>query len=170
MELCNNKFEHMKKISLTTSIEVYTSINELPVNLKNLMESARKGLEKSYAPYSKFQVSAAVLLKNGKILSGANQENAAYTMCLCAERVALAAASSEYPDTPVEAIAVTVKNEIKPVNTPAAPCGACRQVLSETEDRFGNKIQVLLQGEGGEIYLLKSAKDLLPLFFDGSFL
>ena len=160
----------MKKISLTTALEVYASTDELPEKFKHLMEQARHGLTKSYSPYSEFRVSAAVLLENGEILTGANQENAAYTMCLCAERVALAAASSEYPAVPVEAIAITVRNKNKPVQSPAAPCGACRQVLSETEDRFKNHITVLMQGESGEIYLLQSAKDLLPLFFDSSFL
>lgn len=160
----------MKKISLTTSIEVYASVDELPKELKHLMDKAREGLNKSYSPYSEFKVSAAVLLKNGEIITGANQENAAYTMCLCAERVALAAASSEFPDSPVEAIAITVKNNNNPVTSPAAPCGACRQVLSETEDRFQHRIKILLQGESGETYLLSSAKDLLPLFFDSSFL
>ncbi len=160
----------MKRISLTTNIEVYPSIAELPENFKNLMLEARQGLSKSYAPYSNFQVSAALLLKNGKIITGANQENAAYTMCLCAERVALATATSDFPDVPVEAIAITVQNKIKPVSSPAAPCGACRQVLSETEDRFKNKIRIFLQGESGEVYELATAKDLLPLFFDGSLL
>lgn len=134
------------------------------------MKEPRAGLSKSYSPYSKFQVSAAILLENGKILTGANQENAAYTMCICAERVALAAASSEYPEIPVKAMAITVKNKLNPVKSPAAPCGACRQVLSETEDRFNNKIKIFLQGEEGEIFELASAKDLLPLFFDSSWL
>ncbi|KAA3638639.1 MAG: cytidine deaminase [Bacteroidetes bacterium] len=160
----------MKKISLTTSIEVYASKDELPEKFEHLLDEAKKGLTKSYAPYSEFRVSAAVLLANGEILTGANQENAAYSMCLCAERVALSAASSEFPEVQIEAIAITVENKNNPVVAPAAPCGACRQVLSETEDRFNNKIKVILQGESGEIYLLNTAKDLLPLFFDGTFL
>ncbi|MCB0652612.1 MAG: cytidine deaminase [Saprospiraceae bacterium] len=160
----------MKNISLTTSIAVYPSIEELPETLKVLLQKAKDGLVKSYSPYSEFRVSAALLLENGEILTGANQENAAYSMCLCAERVALAAATSEFPEVAVRAIAITVKNKNNPVTIPAAPCGACRQVLSETEDRFKNKIKILMQGESGDIYVLETAKDLLPLFFDGSFL
>jgi cytidine deaminase len=160
----------MKKISLSTPIDVYASINELPEEYRVLMQKAKEGLTKSYAPYSGFQVSAATLLENGEIVVGANQENAAYTMCLCAERVALAAASCNFPDVPVKAMAITVQNKIKQVTIPAAPCGACRQVLSETEDRFNSKIKILLAGETGEIYALETAKDLLPLFFDGSLL
>lgn len=160
----------MKKISLSTPIDVYASLDDLPENYRALLQKAKEGLTKSYSPYSGFQVSAAALLENGKIIIGANQENAAYSMCLCAERVALAAATCDHPDVPVTAMAITVKNKIKPVIIPAAPCGACRQVLSETEDRFGSKIKIILAGETGEIYVLDTAKDLLPLFFDGSLL
>lgn len=160
----------MKKIDIKTEITVYESLAELPAQYQVLLEAAKEGLQKSYSPYSNFKVSAALLLENGKIITGANQENAAYTMCLCAERVALATANSEYPTTPIKAIAVTVKNPRKPVKQPAAPCGACRQVLSETEDRFKNTIKIFMYGEEGDIYELASAKDLLPLFFDGDFL
>ncbi len=160
----------MKKISLSTPIDVYASIDELPEKYRVLMQKAKEGLTKSYSPYSGFQVSAAALLENGEIMIGANQENAAYSMCLCAERVALAAATCDFPNIAVSAMAITVQNKINPVTIPAAPCGACRQVLSETEDRFNKKIKIILAGETGEIYALETAKDLLPLFFDGSLL
>ena len=160
----------MKKFDIKTAVTVYNSPQELPEQYQILLQAAKEGLKKSYSPYSNFKVSAAILLENGEILTGANQENAAYTMCLCAERVALATANTNFPEVPVKAIAVTIKNPEKVVEQPAAPCGACRQVLSETEDRFDNKIKIFMQGETGDIYRMESAKDLLPLFFDSSFL
>ncbi|HHB51691.1 MAG TPA: cytidine deaminase [Saprospiraceae bacterium] len=160
----------MKKIEIKTEILVAENIEDLNSEDKTLLMEAKNALEKSYSNYSNFKVGAAVLLENGEIINGANQENAAYPMCLCAERVALAAASSIYPQSPVKAIAVTVKNPVNKVTTPAAPCGACRQVMSETEDRYGTKMKVIMQGEEGEIYQVQSVKDLLPLFFTGDFL
>ncbi len=160
----------MKKIEIKTEILVAKNTTELDIKDKNLLIEARNALDKSYSNYSHFKVGAAVLLENGEIINGANQENAAYPLCLCAERVALAAASSLYPESPVKAMAITVKNPKNKVTTPAAPCGACRQVMSETEDRYGNKMKVIMQGEEGDIYQVESVKDLLPLFFTGNFL
>ncbi len=159
----------MKK-EIKAEITVYETTHELPGAEQKLLAAAKNALGKSYSKYSNFQVGAAVLLENGHIINGANQENAAYPLCLCAERVALAAASSQYPESPVTAIAVTVRNPKHKIDTPAAPCGACRQVMSETEDRYNRKMKVLLQGEEGEIYELASAKDLLPLYFTGDYL
>ncbi|MEL7021021.1 MAG: cytidine deaminase, partial [Bacteroidota bacterium] len=123
-----------------------------------------------HAPYSNFYVGAAVLLQNGQILNGANQENAAYPMCLCAERVALASAHAQHPDSPVVAIAITVKNPAQVINQPAAPCGACRQVICETEQRYQQSMQIVLRGETGEIFVFEGGKDLLPIGFDQSYL
>jgi len=95
----------MKKFDIKTTITVYNSPQELPEKYQILLQAAKAGLKKSYSPYSNFKVSAAILLENGEILTGANQENAAYTMCLCAERVVLAAANTNFPEVPIKAIA-----------------------------------------------------------------
>lgn len=149
------------------SFENYDEMDAVDVEL---MQAAKQALAKAYAPYSKFLVGAAVLLENGEVLSGANFENAAYTMCLCAERTTLSAAASMFPNVVVKKLAVTVKNAANPVTTPASPCGACRQVMLEVESKQGKKIEVMMQGETGAIYKLKSAKTLLPFGFDGSLL
>ena len=137
---------------------------------QDLLDAAAQALDKAYAPYSNFYVGAAVLLDNGELLSGANFENAAYPMCLCAERSALATAISTYPQAKILQMAIRVRNPQKPVLQPAAPCGACRQVMVEAEHRQNGDMQVLLQGESGPVYILDSAKVLLPFYFDGSFL
>lgn len=135
-----------------------------------LLQAAREGLKLSYAPYSKFNVGVAVRLENEIILKGGNQENAAYPMCLCAERVVIGRALSEYPDQEIKALAVTVFSKKQEIKIPASPCGACRQVLIETEFRFQNNIRIIMQGQSGPIIILPSAKSLLPFQFDGSFL
>lgn len=148
----------------------YPNEAALPTIEQTLIAEARKALDKAYAPYSKFQVGAALLLANGKVISGANFENAAYPMCMCAERSAIAAAVSTYPTTNIQKIAITVRNPAKPVTEPAAPCGACRQVMVETEQRQLQDMDVILQGESGSVIVLDSAKQLLPFYFDGSYL
>ena len=159
-----------REITIQTTIEVYKNNTELPETAQKLLAVAKETLPKAYAPYSHFQVAAAVLLANGEVLAGGNQENAAYPMCLCAERVAIGAAHAQFPGVPVVMIAITVQNKRKKVEMPAAPCGACRQVICELESRFGNDIEIYLQAETDEIYKINSGKDLLPLSFDGSFL
>jgi len=150
--------------------ESFDSHDEMEASDVALILAARKALSKVHAPYSKFQVGAALLLGNGQIVSGGNFENAAYTMCLCAERTALASAASMYPGEVVKKIAVTVKNPAKPVSQPASPCGACRQVMLEVELKQGEKMEVFMQGESGPVYKLDSARVLLPFGFDGSLL
>jgi len=158
----------MKKRILKTAIEVYNSEKELESQDQKLIKMAKKALKKSYSPYSKFQVGAAILLANGKMLSGANQENASYPLCLCAERVVLSAASCTYPDVPIVAMAITAKSSSQKVESPVAPCGACRQVICETEMRYKKDIRLILQGEKGKVFITSSGKNLLPLSFDGS--
>ncbi len=161
----------MKQIRhIQTAIEVYKDDSELDAHDRQLLLAAKATLAQAYAPYSGFRVAAAVRLENEVIITGANQENAAYPMCLCAERVALAAAHAQYPGITVQSIAITVQNERQPVGRPAAPCGACRQVICETEFRFKTPISIILQGETGEIYKFQSGQDLLPFSFDGDFL
>jgi cytidine deaminase len=160
----------MKKRILKTAIEVYASEKELSLEDQKLIKKARKALEKSYSPYSNFKVGAAILLKNGKMMSGSNQENASYPLCLCAERVTIAAADSVHPKVPILALAITAKSPSLIITNPVAPCGACRQVIFETEMKHQTSMRILLQGEKGKVYVIKGGKDLLPLSFDGSLL
>lgn len=148
----------------------YAIVDDLSQEQQLLLAEAKLALDKAHAPYSQFKVGAAVRLQTGKIVSGANFENAAYPMCLCAERSAIAAAISTQPDAVIESIAITVYNKDNPVTQPAAPCGACRQVMVEVEQRQQRDFSVLLQGESGPIWVLESAKSILPFYFDGSFL
>lgn len=160
----------MKNQQISVNWITYDNTDNLSISQQQLLKSAFEALDKAHAPYSKFQVGAAVLLDNGAVISGANFENAAYPMCLCAERSALAAAISNHPDAVVKAMAIRVRNPKQVIDEPAAPCGACRQVMVEVEGRQQSNMQLLLQGETGKIYVLESAKVLLPFYFDGSVL
>ena len=160
----------MRKKSVSFELSVYNSIDHLPDDFGRLLFAAIESLAKSYAPYSTFYVGAAVLLQNDKIITGANFENASYPLALCAERVALAAAASQYPRVPVKAIAVTARNPLKALTKPIPPCGACRQVISEIEKMNDKSIRMILGCENSEIYVLDSASYLLPFSFDADFL
>ncbi len=160
----------MQQKKLVLEWEELSQITDLiPVEAK-LLKLATSSLENAYAPYSKFQVGAAILLGNGEMLGGSNQENAAYPMCLCAERVALSAAASQYPNIGVKTMAITVKAPTQIIGQPAMPCGACRQALCEKEYQQKQAIRLVIRGEVGPIYSFNSAKDILPFSFDGSFL
>lgn len=160
----------MQTRQLQITLTEYASAQELPAAARELLTAAREVRARAYAPYSRFQVGAAVRLANGALISAANTENAAYPMCLCAERAALAAAQAQYPGVAPVAIAVTVANAGKPIDRPASPCGACRQVLAEQEERYGQAVEVILQGDQGPVYRLESARDLLPLSFSSEWL
>ncbi len=158
----------IKKLSVKLDITQYESMSDISQPYQDLLLAAKRATELAYAPYSNFQVGAAILLANDTIVLGANQENAAYPMCLCAERTALATTAMQYPGIKPIAIAVTAKNVAQILSQPITPCGACRQVLAETEMRFGQPITILMQGEIGVIWEVKTVKELLPLSFDGS--
>ena len=160
----------MKKHTLQTEFLVFTSQDELPESVRLLLETAKKSMENAYSPYSNFKVGAAVLLENGEILGGSNYENASYPLCICAEQTVLTTAANSFPNVPVLAIAVTVKNPRLVIDRPGPPCGACRQVICETEMKYQRDIQVILQGETGPVYVFERGKDLLPLAFDQSYL
>ena len=160
----------MKKITLETTIQVFENRDQLPEKYSQLLIEAHSAVKTAYAPYSNFFVGAALLLENDEIVIGANQENAAYTMCLCAERVALAAAASKFPGVAIKAIAVTAKSNKNVIDQPISPCGACRQSLCESELQHKHNFKVILQGETGPIYIFNTAKDLLPFSFDGTYL
>lgn len=144
--------------------EEYDSIAGLPESDRQLILAAREASEKAYAPYSKFNVGAAVLLANGETIKGNNQENADFTDGLCAERVALFFAHATYPDVAVKALAVTAKTRGKLLDGPTQPCGSCRQVLIETESRFKQSIRLILDGSE-KIMVLEGAESLLPFAF-----
>ncbi len=160
----------MKKFTINTNINIYESEQELELADQKLMEEATASVKKSYSPYSGFRVGASVLLDNGKILSGANQENASFPLCLCAEMVVLSTVSSEYPDAKILKMAITIKSMKQVVEVPISPCGACRQTILEFENRQKKTIRIFLKGEVGAVYEVESIKALLPLSFDGSVL
>lgn len=160
----------MAKKTLKTDYECFENIEELTAPRRMLLEKATAVLPEAYIPYSNFHVGAAILLQNGLVLSGTNQENAAYPMCLCAERVVLAAAHAQYPKIPIVALAVTVKNPKQLIKEPASPCGACRQVICEMEGKHQQDIELIMRGEEGDILVFASAKDILPFGFNQSFL
>lgn len=157
------KTEHQLHIKYN----VFNKLTDLPEKAQNLMKQAITTREKAYAPYSKFKVGAAVLLKNGRTFVGSNQENAAYPSGLCAERVAIYQAATQYPDEEIEMIAISGSAQ-DPTAFPVSPCGACRQSLSEYETKQKKLIPVYFMGAEGEIVQTESIKDLLPFLFDGS--
>lgn len=140
------------------------SFEELPSEYQLLINDAKKNCMQAYAPYSQFKVGAALLLENGLIVGGNNQENAAYPSGLCAERVAIFAANALHPNQAVKAIAIAAFTNETFTNNAITPCGACRQVLHEAENRYKKEIEILLYGEK-EILLIKNAASLLPLAF-----
>ena len=153
----------MKEYKISTRMRSY-QWEELSESQRALVTVAKEQTERSYCPYSHFHVGAAALLSNGVIVRGANQENAAYPSGLCAERSALFAAGAQYPEQPVEKLAIACFTDGHFTKEPCAPCGACRQVMLETEHRYGGKMEVILFGEN-ETLVFDSAADLLPLIF-----
>ena len=153
----------MKELTLQTKITACT-IDEMNPSMRELVEKAKAMTEHAYCPYSHFHVGAAALLADGQVITGNNQENAAYPSGLCAERTTLFAANANNPNVPVKALAVACYTNGHFTYDPASPCGACRQVMLETEHRFGQPMKVVLYGER-ECYVFDSAADLLPVFF-----
>jgi len=154
----------MKK-QVNIEIEVYNSIDELSEKEQALVLEAKAIAKKAYAPHSKFYVGAALLLDNDEIVSGNNQENVAYPSGICAERTALFYAGSQFPDHAVKTLAVAVYTNGEFAEQPVTPCGSCRQVMLETENRYNSPMRVIMTGEK-QIYVVNSVKDLLPLSFD----
>lgn len=148
----------------------YQSAEELKPGDRHLLELAWESCNSAYAPYSRFFVGAALRLENGEVFTGNNQENSAYPSGLCAERVAVFAASSQYPGVAIESIAITAKTEAFQLPFPVTPCGGCRQVLVEYENLACNSIRILMQGHNGKVWVVEGANNLLPLMFQGEFL
>ena len=156
----------MENRNITTKI-IVCSYDELNEKEKKLIDAAKEATNRSYSPYSRFQVGAAALLSGGTVITGSNQENAAYPSGICAERTTLFYANSQYPDQPVVTLAIAARTEKDFIDHPIPPCGACRQVILETEKRYKQPIRILLYGKEC-IYEVKSIGDLLPLSFDAS--
>ena len=155
----------MKELNLNISVRVFEGIQSLAPADAALLQAAKAVLNNSYSPYSSFKVAAAVLLENGEILTGTNQENASFPAGICAEGTVLSAVSSIYPNVAVKKLAVTVQSARQHIAHPVAPCGICRQRILEYETRFNSNIEILMMGEEGEVYSVSSIKDLLPLCF-----
>lgn len=143
----------------------YESLDQLDPQDRELAEAAIEATKGSYAPYSGFNVGAAVRLDTGEIVKGANQENAAYPSGLCAERTAMFYASATYPDSIIESIAVTASQNGILCDSPASPCGACRQVMAQYQTKGGSPMTIILVG-GKKIWKFDKVDDLLPLIFD----
>lgn len=160
----------MKKIKITSNAYVYNNISDLSKEEQELIKVAIEARKKAYAPYSKFNVGAAILLDNKKIVSGNNQENAAYPSGMCAERVAIWKASSENTNMIIKKIAISAASLEYTVNKPVGPCGACRQVIHEYEFNQKEPIEIIFMGETGQIIKVESLDSLLPFSFDSTFL
>lgn len=155
----------MEQKFFTINYTKYSSLDELSREDRELVLSAREATAGAYAPFSRFKVGAAARLADGTVIKGANQENAAFPSGLCAERVALFYANASHPDIPVETLAVTAVQNGAFCPEPAAPCGACRQVMAEVQKRSGKKLRIILAGSD-RIYVFPSVDSILPLIFD----
>lgn len=160
----------MEKKVIELKYEIYQGLDELSEAYQELIQAATDILENAHAPYSNFKVGAAVLLKSGVIVQGANQENASFPAGTCAERVALNTAGSHYPNDPVEAIAIKVKHPKKSINIPAMPCGICRQNIVEYEKLYNHPIEILSISDDGTIYKVSSVAAILPFLFSSEHL
>jgi len=160
----------ISKLTISTEFDVYDSVQDMAKKDAALLLEAQKMIKSAYAPYSEFHVGAAVLLENGKIVTGNNQENAAYPSGLCAERVAIFYAGAQYPNVKVKTIAISVKSKNTVIKEPLSPCGGCRQVIAEYENKFREPIRIIMMGEKGPIYIAKSIESLLPLMFSKKYL
>ncbi len=157
----------MKKITVSAVFSEYESGAALPADDAALLQAARDAAPHAYAVYSAFNVGAAVELGNGKIVTGSNQENAAYPSGLCAERVAVFSASSQFPGEKMLSVAISCYSA-KTKDQPFSPCGACRQVLSEYEQKQGTPIRIIMGGQTGSVLVSESVAALLPLAFSAA--
>lgn len=155
----------MKKAEIRIIYEEYQTIEELNTQDRELVDKATEAHNRAYAPYSQYHVGAALLMEDGKIITGNNQENAAYPSGLCAERVALFYAFSQYPNAIIKTIAIAAKAENFAITEAVAPCGACRQVMSEYETKQQSPIRIILKAEKGKILVFDKVEDILPLMF-----
>ncbi len=156
----------MKEINITTRFSIYETTDDLPNDVQNLMNQSIEIRKNAYAPYSNFRVGVAILLDNGKVVLGSNQENAAYPSGLCAERVAIFQAGAIYTEAKILKMAITAASDNNKTESPIPPCGACRQSIAEYEMKQNQPIEIYFMGEIGLIYKSDSLKNLLPFMFD----
>ena len=154
----------MEERKIVTSVLVY-SYEELPEQYRKLVDEAKRVTGDAYAPYSKFHVGAAVLLENGEIVQGSNQENVAYPSGLCAERTAIFYAGAAYPGVKFKKLAIAAYSDGDFVEEPVSPCGACRQSILEYEKLGGEPIEIILIGRN-KVYKIEGVRTLLPLSFE----
>ncbi|MBO4635329.1 MAG: cytidine deaminase [Bacteroidales bacterium] len=155
----------MTEKKLTINYVEYASVAEMTPEDQKLVAAALEAQKGSYSPYSHFQVGASLLLENGLVIKGANQENAAYPSGLCAERVALFAAGANYPHIAPRTLVIAASDHGVLCESPASPCGACRQVMAETQKRFGKPLSIILVG-AKRIRKFARVEDVLPFIFD----
>lgn len=155
----------MEKYEIKCEVTVYQE-NELSTEDLELVKAAKEATSSSYSPYSKFRVGAALRLADDSIVTGSNQENASYPLGLCAERTAIFHAQHQHPELAINSIAIAARNEHGFLSDPIPPCGACRQVMLEVEDRYKQNLRILLYGTHG-VHVLGSVKDILPFQFVG---
>ena len=155
----------MNKRKLEIQYTVFKNREELPNEDKMLIDKAKEISEKAYSPYSEFRVGAAVLLDNGEIFTANNQENASYPEGLCAERIALFYAMSQFPTEKIKTVAICGNPSKFELNHFISPCGGCRQVMLECEERGQQKMRILLSGTSGEVLLIEGVENLLPFQF-----
>ena len=155
----------MKQKEITFHYTTADQLSELNKQDRQLMAQAAAAASRAYAPYSGFKVGAAIKLADGNVVTGNNQENAAYPSGLCAERVAVFSAFALYPDAVIDTIAVTIQTKNHDIVEPVSPCGACRQVIAEYEHKQGKKIRVIFSGENGKSITVEGIHNLLPMTF-----
>lgn len=156
----------MEEITFVTRVENFSNTEELNSAERELILASEEAMKRAYAPYSGFQVGAAVLLENGVVVQGNNQENMAYPSGLCAERVAIYHAGATYPGVKVKAVAISAGSDVLEVSHPVSPCGACRQAMLEYEMNQQQSIVILMKGRTSQVYRVTGVKQLLPLFFN----
>lgn len=156
----------MRELKYTSIVKEFDSIDELSEQCRQLMQKAVNSRSHAYAPYSKFYVGAALLLDDGTIVQGNNQENAAYPSGLCAERTALFAANANYPGRKVRKIAISASSDEFEVDIPVYPCGACRQVIAEYEYIAGQAIEIIMMGTRGKVHVVEGLINLMPVIFN----
>lgn len=153
----------MEKVEVFSDIKL-CQMDELSETDRQLVEQAISATDNSYSPYSKFRVGAAVRLADGKTVKGANQENAAFSVTICAERSAIFAAQANYPEQAIVSIAIAARNDDGFTEQPVSPCGSCRQAMVEIEQKYSQPIHILLYGRKG-VYVMDSIRNLMPLSF-----
>jgi cytidine deaminase len=155
----------MREQRLELKYSITDDISELSVDDRELITSAREAALRAYAPYSNFRVGAALRMDDGKIVSGNNQENAAYPSGICAERVALFYSSSQQPGKAIKKIAIYSPDTPDEAILPVTPCGSCRQVMAEYEGMQDHHIEVLLISERGSVWKFDGVSTFLPFTF-----